>query len=54
MFTASPRFVINEQPSTGHNLSLSVNAAAYHGTVLSFVGECVVAQEDTTKAMEAG
>ncbi len=54
MFTASPRFVINEQPSTGHNLSLSVNAAAYHGTVLSFVGECVVAQKDTSEAMEAG
>jgi pimeloyl-ACP methyl ester carboxylesterase len=54
MFTASPRFVINEQSSTGHNLSLSVNAAAYHSTVLSFVGECVVAQKDTSEAMEAG
>jgi pimeloyl-ACP methyl ester carboxylesterase len=54
MFTASPRFVINEQPSTGHNLSLSANAAAYHSTVLSFVEECVVAQEDTSEAMEAG
>jgi pimeloyl-ACP methyl ester carboxylesterase len=54
MFTASPRFVINEQPSTGHNLSLSVNAAAYHSTVLSFVGQCVVAQKDTSEAMEAG
>ena len=54
MFTASPRFVINEQPSTGHNLSLSANAAAYHSTVLSFVGECVVAQKDTSEAMEAG
>jgi pimeloyl-ACP methyl ester carboxylesterase len=54
MFTASPRFVINEQSDTGHNLSLSVNAAAYHSTVLSFVGECVVAQKDTSEAMEAG
>ncbi len=54
MFTASPRFVINEQSSTGHNLSLSVNAAAYHEAVLSFVGECVVAQKDTSEAMEAG
>ncbi len=54
MFTASPRFVINAQSSTGHNLSLSVNAAAYHSTVLSFVGECVVAQKDTSEAMEAG
>lgn len=54
MFTASPRFVINEQSSTGHNLSLSVNAATYHGKVLSFIGECIVAQKDTSKAMEAG
>jgi len=54
MFTASPRFVINEQSSTGHNLSLSVNAAAYHEKVLSFVEECVVAQRDTSEAMEAG
>jgi pimeloyl-ACP methyl ester carboxylesterase len=54
MFTASPRFVINEQSGTGHNLSLSVNAAAYHSTVLSFVEECVVAQKDTSEAMEAG
>lgn len=54
MFTASPRFVINEQSSTGHNLSLSINAAAYHEKVLSFVGECVVAHRDTSEAMEAG
>jgi pimeloyl-ACP methyl ester carboxylesterase len=54
MFTASPRFVINEQSSTGHNLSLSVNAATYHEKVLSFVEECVVAQRDTSEAMEAG
>jgi pimeloyl-ACP methyl ester carboxylesterase len=54
MFTASPRFVVNEQSSTGHNLSLSVNAAAYHEKVLSFVEECVVAHRDTSKAMEAG
>jgi pimeloyl-ACP methyl ester carboxylesterase len=53
MFTASPRFVINEQSSTGHNLSLSVNAAAYHRTVLSFVEECVVAHRATSEA-EAG
>lgn len=54
MFTASPRFVINEQSSTGHNLSLSINAAAYHEKVLSFVGECVVAHRDTSETMEAG
>jgi pimeloyl-ACP methyl ester carboxylesterase len=54
MFTASPRFVINEQSGTGHNLSLSVNAAAYHEKVLSFVEECVVAHRDTSEATEAG
>ena len=54
MFTASPRFAINEQSSTGHNLSLTINAAAYHEKVLSFVEECVVAHRDTSKAMEAG
>ena len=54
MFTVSPRFVINEQPGAGHNLSLSVNAAAYHMKVLSFVEECVVAQEGTSEKLEAG
>jgi hypothetical protein len=54
MFTASPRFVTNEQPGTGHNMSLSLRAAAYHGSVLSFVEECVVAQRNTSEAMEAG
>jgi pimeloyl-ACP methyl ester carboxylesterase len=54
MFTASPRFALNEQSGTGHNLSLSVNAAAYHEKVLSFVTECVVAHRGTSEAMEAG
>ncbi|BBY82784.1 thioesterase [Mycolicibacterium pulveris] len=45
MFTSSPRFVINEQAGTGHNLSLSVNGAAYHAKVLAFVEECVLAQQ---------
>jgi pimeloyl-ACP methyl ester carboxylesterase len=54
MFTSSSRFVINEQAETGHNLSLSVNAAAYHTKVLSFVKECVVAKQDTSKELEAG
>jgi pimeloyl-ACP methyl ester carboxylesterase len=54
MFTASPRFVINEQVGSGHNLSLSVSAAAYHMKVLSFLEECVVAQADTSEKMEAG
>lgn len=54
MFTASPRFVINEQPNTGHNLSLSLNAAAYHEKVLAFAGECVAEHQGTSTAMEAG
>jgi hypothetical protein len=53
MFTSSSRFVVNEQAGTGHNLSLSVSDAAYHTKVLSFVEECVVAQQGTTK-LEAG
>jgi hypothetical protein len=54
MFTSASRFAINEQPDTGHNLSLSLSAAAYHAKVLSFVGECVVAQQRTSKELEAG
>jgi pimeloyl-ACP methyl ester carboxylesterase len=54
MFTSSPRFTTNEQPDTGHNMSLSLNAAAYHSAVLSFVEECVVAQSNTSETMEAG
>jgi hypothetical protein len=46
--------VINEQVSAGHNLSLSISAAAYHMKVLSFVEECVVAQESATTKLEAG
>jgi pimeloyl-ACP methyl ester carboxylesterase len=54
MFTGSPRFVINEQVGAGHNLSLSVSAAAYHLKVLSFVEDCVVARESATTKLEAG
>lgn len=50
MFTAAPRFVVNQQPDTGHNMSLSVNAAAYHDRVLSFVDECLSASNE----LEAG
>jgi pimeloyl-ACP methyl ester carboxylesterase len=53
MFTGSPRFVINEQSRAGHNLSLSVSAAAYHLKVLSFVEDCVVARESATTKLEA-
>jgi pimeloyl-ACP methyl ester carboxylesterase len=54
LFSSSPRFVTNEQPGTGHNMSLSLNAAEYHGSVLSFVEECVAAKTNTSQAMEAG
>jgi hypothetical protein len=54
MFTSSPRFEINEQADAGHNMSLSLNAAAYHRKVLSFVEECVGAQEGTSNELEAG
>jgi pimeloyl-ACP methyl ester carboxylesterase len=53
LFTASPRFVINEQVGAGHNMSLSVSAAAYHMKVLSFVEDCVVAQDRATAELEA-
>jgi pimeloyl-ACP methyl ester carboxylesterase len=54
MFTASPRFILNEQVGAGHNLSLSVSAAAYHLKVLSFAEECVVARENAVSELEAG
>lgn len=54
LFTAAPRFVLNEQVGAGHNLSLSVNAAAYHMKVLSFVEECVVERENVIAKLEAG
>ena len=53
LFTASPRFVINEQVGAGHNLSLSVSAAAYHMKVLSFVEDCVVARDSAAAEVEA-
>jgi len=54
MFASSPRFATNAQPDTGHNMSLSLNAAAYHQSVLSFVGECVAVKRNASEAMEAG
>ncbi len=54
LFTAAPRFVVDEQVGAGHNLSLSVNAAAYHMKVLSFVEECVVQRENAIAKLEAG
>lgn len=45
-FTASPRFVLNEQAGAGHNLSLSFAAAEYHDRVLTFAAECVDQEAD--------
>mgnify|MGYP001006946681 CR=1 FL=1 len=54
IFTAAPRFVADRQDGTGHNISLSYQASDYHHRVLSFVAECVAAQEDTAGKVEAG
>ncbi|OBK78963.1 thioesterase [Mycobacterium sp. 1164985.4] len=48
-FTASPRFVLNEQAGAGHNLSLSFAAAEYHDRVLTFAADCVEIQEAEQK-----
>ena len=57
LFTASPRFVVNEMADSGHNLSVGLTADEYHRRVLSFVEECFGAEErnaqENTKA-EAG
>ncbi|MEU6261345.1 alpha/beta fold hydrolase [Streptomyces sp. NPDC047043] len=50
LFTASPRVRVNEQPDTGHNLSLGHSARAYHLKVLAFAEECAVTREATTAA----
>ncbi|MFD3926933.1 alpha/beta hydrolase [Streptomyces sp. NPDC058614] len=46
LFTASPRVRLNEQPDSGHNLSLGYAARAYHLRVLSFAEECAVSREN--------
>jgi pimeloyl-ACP methyl ester carboxylesterase len=51
MFTASPRVVVNEQRDSGHNLSLSLTATAYHLGVLAFVEECI---DSRTSREQAG
>lgn len=47
LFSASPRFIINEQLGAGHNISLGYAASAYHVKVLSFVEECLVMRENS-------
>jgi len=54
IFTASARFVLNEQIGTGHNISLSHGASAYHAKVMAFVEQCCVPQENTSEELEAG
>ncbi len=42
-FAKSPRVEIHHQNDAGHNLSLSLAAAQYHSSVLSFVEQCITA-----------
>jgi pimeloyl-ACP methyl ester carboxylesterase len=51
LFTGSPRVVLNEMPSSGHNLSVGWSAAEYHQRVLSFVEECIagIGERETTE-----
>lgn len=50
MFSAAPRFTVNEQRGAGHNLSLGHTAADYHQKIFAFVEECLASQAD----LEAG
>lgn len=52
-FSAAPRFETEAVAAAGHNLSLGVNAQAYHRKVLAFVEQCVTAG-DPAVGMEAG
>jgi pimeloyl-ACP methyl ester carboxylesterase len=42
-FTASPRVAVNRVADSGHNVSVSLTADAYHRKVLSFIEECLEA-----------
>ncbi|PEG42450.1 alpha/beta hydrolase [Mycolicibacterium agri] len=52
LFTSSPNVVINRMPGSGHNISVGLNADAYHERVLTFLDECVAARENSER--EAG
>jgi pimeloyl-ACP methyl ester carboxylesterase len=52
-FTASPRVVVNEVSDSGHNVSVSLTADAYHRKVLSFITECIDARQGTDSEVEA-
>jgi len=50
LFNASLRVVAEEQPGSGHNLSLGLAAPAYHLKVLAFAEECALARESESGA----
>lgn len=52
-FSAAPRFMTDRVADAGHNLSLGVNAEAYHRRVLAFVEQCATAR-DSALGLEAG
>jgi pimeloyl-ACP methyl ester carboxylesterase len=55
LFSAAPRFQINEQLGAGHNISLGHTAADYHRTVFSFADTCLGAQTPSKPTnVEAG
>ncbi|NEB02760.1 alpha/beta fold hydrolase [Streptomyces sp. SID13726] len=54
LFTASPRVRVNEQPDSGHNLSLGHSARAYHLKVLSFAEESAVTRENACAQAREG
>lgn len=43
LFSMSPRVEIHHQAGAGHNLSLSLAAAQYHSSVVTFVEQCITA-----------
>lgn len=45
LFAASPQVTVNHMPDSGHNLSVGLSAQTYHGRVLSFVEDCLGAEE---------
>jgi len=48
LFTATPRFVTNDQADAGHNLSLGHSAPDYHRGVFAFADECLSTTTDST------
>jgi len=54
LFTGAPRMTVHRQLGAGHNISVSVGAAAYHLTVLAFIEECLATRRSTTVTLEVG